>query len=38
MTVYKNYTKEPCSSLVNDATLPEDNPLRFRKNSIKISI
>ena len=32
MTLYKNYTKEPFSFLVNDATLPLDNPLRFRKN------
>ena len=30
--IYKNYTKEPYSFLVNDTTLPSDNPLRFRKN------
>ena len=28
----KNYTKEPFSCLVNDKTLPSDNPLRFRKH------
>ena len=32
MNVYKKYTKEPYSFLVNDTTLPSDNPLRFRKN------
>ena len=32
MKLYKDYTKEPFSSLVNDATLPSDNSLRFRKN------
>ena len=32
MKLYKDYTKEPFSFLVNDATLPPDNPLRFRKN------
>ena len=32
MNIYKKYTKEPYSFLVNDATLPSDNPLRFRKN------
>ena len=30
--VYRDYTKEPCSFLVNDATLSADNSLRFRKN------
>ena len=30
--LYKDYTKEPCSFLVNDTTLSSDNPLRFRKN------
>ena len=30
--VYMNYTKEPFSFLVNDATLASDNPLRFREN------
>ena len=30
MNIYKKYTKEPYSFLVNDTTLPSDNPLRFR--------
>ena len=30
--IYKKYTAEPYSFLVNDATLASDNPLRFRKN------
>ena len=30
--LYKDYTKEPYSFLVNDTTLSSDNPLRFRKN------
>ena len=29
---YKKCTAEPYSFLVNDATLPSDDPLRFRKN------
>ena len=32
MKFYKKYTKEPYSFLVNDTTLPSDDPLRFRKN------
>ena len=32
MNIYKKSTKEPYSVLVNDTTLPSDNPLRFRKN------
>ena len=32
MKLYKDYTKEPYSFLVNDTTLPSDNPLRFRKS------
>ena len=32
MNIYKKSTKEPYSFLVNDATLPSNNPLRFRKN------
>ena len=32
MNIYKKCTKEPCSFLVDDTTLPSDNPLRFRKN------
>ena len=35
MKIYKNYTEEPYSFLVNDTTLPSDNPLRFRKNLLK---
>ena len=30
--LYKNHTREPLSFLVNDTTLPSENPLRFRKN------
>ena len=29
--IYKKYTAEPYSFLVNDATLASDNPLKFRK-------
>ena len=32
LKIYKKYTKEPYSLLVNDTTLPSDDPLRFRKN------
>ena len=32
MNIYKKYTKEPYSFLVNDTTLPSDDRLRFRKN------
>ena len=32
MNIYKNCANEPYSFLVNDTTLPSDNPLRFRKN------
>ena len=32
MKLYKDYTKEPHSFLVNDTTLLSDNSLRFRKN------
>ena len=35
MKTYKKCTAEPYSSLVNDTTLPSDNPLRFRKNLLK---
>ena len=35
MKIYKKYTAEPYSFLVNDTTLPSDNPLRFRKNLLK---
>ena len=33
--IYKNCTAKPYSFLLNDATLPSDNPLRFRKNISK---
>ena len=33
--MYKKYTAEPYSFLVNDATLPSDDPLRFRKNLLE---
>ena len=29
---FKKYTAKPYSFLVNDTTLPSDDPLRFRKN------
>ena len=32
MKLYKDYTKETFSFIVNDTTLPSDNPLRFRKH------
>ena len=32
MKLYKDYNKEPYSFLLNDTTLPSDNPLRYRKN------
>ena len=35
MKIYKNCTAEPYSFLVNDTTLPSDNPLSFGKNLLK---
>ena len=35
MNIYRKCTSEPYSFLVNDKTLPSDNPLRFRKNLLK---
>ena len=35
MKIYKKCTAEPYSFLVNDTTLPSDDPLRFRKNILK---
>ena len=35
LKLYKDYTKEPYSFLVNDATLSLDNPLQFRKNLLQ---
>ena len=32
MKLYKQYTEEPFSFLVNDTTLSSDKTLRFRKN------
>ena len=32
MKIFERYTAEPYSFLVNDTTLPSDDPLRFRKN------
>ena len=32
MKIYKDYTRESYSILVNDATLSSDNPLTFLKN------
>ena len=32
MKIYKKCTAKPYSFLVNDTTLPPDDPLRFRKN------
>ena len=32
MTIFKKYIAESYSFLVNDTTLPSDDPLRFRKN------
>ena len=32
MKLYEDYTKEPFSFLVNDATLSSDIPLQSRKN------
>ena len=33
--IYKKCTAEPYSFLVNDTTLPSDEPLRFRKNLLE---
>ena len=38
MKIYKNCTKEPYSFLANDTTLPSDDPLRFRKNLLRLYI
>ena len=35
MKIYKKCTTEPYSFLVNDTTLPSDDPLRFRNNLLK---
>ena len=36
--IYKKYTVEPHYFLVNDTTLPSDNPLRFWKILLKVNI
>ena len=33
--IYKKSTAEPYCFLVNDTTLPSDNPLKFRKNQVR---
>ena len=33
--IYRKCTTEPYSFLVNDTTLPSDNPLKFRRNLLK---
>ena len=33
--IYKKYTAEPYSFLVNDTTLPSNDPLRFGKNLLE---
>ena len=35
MMIYEKCTARPYSFLVNDTTLPSDNPLRFRKNLLE---
>ena len=35
MKIFKKYTKEPYSFLVNDTTLPSNDPLKFRKNLLR---
>ena len=35
MKIYKKCTTEPHLVLVNDTTLPSDDPLWFRKNLLK---
>ena len=35
MNIYNKSTKKPYYFLVNDTTLPSDNPLRFRKNLLE---
>ena len=35
MKIYKKCIAEPYSFLVNDTTIPSDNPLRFRKSILK---
>ena len=37
LKIYKKCTAERYSFLVNDTTLPSDDPLRFRKNFLEIN-
>ena len=32
LKTYKDYTSEPYSCMIIDATVPSNNPMRFRKN------
>ena len=32
LNIYRNCTKEPCSFLTINTTLPADDPMRIRKN------
>ena len=36
INIYRKYTAEPYSFLVNDTAVASDNPLRFRKNLFNI--
>ena len=36
INIYREYTAEPYSFLVNDTTLASNNPLRLRKNLLNI--
>ena len=38
MKIHKKCTTEPYSFLVNDKTLPSDDPLGFRKNLLELYI
>ena len=35
MKIYKKFTAKPYYFLVDDTTLPSDNPVRFRKNVLE---
>ena len=35
MKMFRKYTAEPYSFLVNDTTLPSNDPLRFRNNLLR---
>ena len=36
VNIYREYTAEPYSFLINDTTLASNNPFRFRKNLFNI--